>query len=101
MWPFESRVSMTAFRKFAAGVTLTDPDGVESVQLALIDREIERWSAASDAVVQMDVLTLASSTPVKRGWGVKYGIYEWQVRDRMSDDGHLVEFELKRIKSDV
>jgi hypothetical protein len=98
MWPFEHRVSMTAFRRFAAGVTLVDPDGEESIQLALIDREIERWSAASAAVVQMDVLTLASTTSATRGWTVRYSGYEWQVRDRMTDDGHLVELELKRVR---
>jgi hypothetical protein len=98
MFEFESRVSLNAWRRFATGVTITSPDEVLSVQLALIDRDIERWSAASDAIVNMDVLTLASDSPVSRGWFVEYGPYKWQVRDRMVDDGLLVELELKRVK---
>jgi hypothetical protein len=98
MFGFESRTSLTAWRRFATGVTFTSPDNTELVQLALIDREIERWSAASDAIVNMDVLTVASDSPVSRGWFVEYGQQKWQVRDRMNDDGILVELELKRLK---
>jgi hypothetical protein len=98
MFDFGSRVSLNAWRRFATGVTFTSPDNVSSVRLALIDRDIERWSAASDAIVNMDVLTLASDTPVTRGWYVEYASQQWQVRDRMVDDGYLVELELKRVK---
>lgn len=97
MFGFEFRVSISAWSRFAASVDVYDTEGAQQSIKAIIDREVERWSSASDCVVNTDVLTVPSSSNIKRGWYVVHNSQGWQVRDRMSDDGQLMELGLKKV----
>jgi hypothetical protein len=78
-------------------VDVYDTDGAVQAVQAIIDLEVERWSGASDAVVNTDTITVPSGSEIKRGWYVVHNGQGWQVRDRMSDDGQLMELELRRV----
>lgn len=97
---FEARVSNSTWLRFTQPVDVYDTDGAITISRAIIDMEIERWSSTSEAIVNMDVLTVQSDTPILRGWYIVRNGIGWQVRDRLSDDGHLVEYELRRVRMD-
>jgi hypothetical protein len=92
----ESRVTDIVFRRFAQTVTSYDVSGNESEMLVIIDRNIERYNAQGSLIVDVDMMTALSESNVTRGYYISSGSLWWQVRDRISDDGHVAEWELKR-----